>query len=204
VRGNPVAPPPRSSHNRPVEASESAVIVPVPEAEAAVGAFRAALDPSAAWGVPAHVTVVYPFAPPPRLGPDELARLRAAVRSVPRFEVSFSAVRWFDDAVVWLAPDPDDGFHALIRAVWAEFPEFPPYGGAHGESVPHLTVGAGPDRDALAAAGRAVADRLPITAAVRAAHLLRGRDAPGAWRSVAELPLGQPSAPARRSGPGRS
>jgi hypothetical protein len=30
-------------------ASESAVIVPVPEAESAVGEFRAELDPSARW-----------------------------------------------------------------------------------------------------------------------------------------------------------
>lgn len=48
-------------------ASESAAIVPVPEAESAVGEFRAELDPSARCGVPAHVTVIYPLLPPDRL-----------------------------------------------------------------------------------------------------------------------------------------
>jgi hypothetical protein len=173
-----------------VDANESAVIVPVPEAEPAIGEYRASLDRTTAWGVPAHVTVIYPFLPPARLGPREMGRLREAVRSVPRFEVSFSDVRWFDDTAVWLAPHPADCFRALIDVVWAAFPECPPYEGAFGASVPHLTVGADADLGAMSAAGRAVAERLPITASVGAAHLFQGSDAPGAWRSVAELPLG--------------
>jgi 2'-5' RNA ligase len=173
-----------------VDPSESAVIVAVPAAEPAVGEFRAALDRAAGWGVPAHVTVVYPFLPPDRLGPAELQRLGDAVRSVPAFAVSFTEVRWFDDAVVWLAPDPPDGFRALTDAVWGAFPECPPYGGEHDGSTPHLTIGHDADAADLAAAGAAVAARLPITAAVGAAHLLHGRPAPGAWRTVAELPLG--------------
>jgi hypothetical protein len=178
------------SHDRSVDASESAVIVPVPEAEPAVGEFRASLDRTTGWGIPAHVTVIYPFLPPARIGPHEMARLRDAVRSVPRFDVSFTDVRWFGDTAVWLAPDPADGFRALIDTVWAAFPECPPYRGAFGTSVPHLTVGADADPGAMSAAGRAVAGLLPITASVDAALLFQGWDAPGAWRGVAELPLG--------------
>ncbi|MCH6170654.1 2'-5' RNA ligase family protein [Pseudonocardia alaniniphila] len=170
--------------------SESAVIVPVPEAEPVVGAFRASLDRSAGWGVPAHVTVIYPFLAPDRLGPDELRRLRDAVRSVPRFEVSFTEVRWFADTVVWLAPHPAEGFRALIDAVWSAFPECPPYRGAFGTPVPHLTIGDDAALDTLSAAGDAVSRRLPVTASVHVAHLFQGSAAPGAWRSVAELPLG--------------
>ncbi|MFC5952412.1 2'-5' RNA ligase family protein [Pseudonocardia lutea] len=173
-----------------MDATESAVIVSVPEAEPVVGKFRAALDRSASWGVPAHVTLIYPFLPPDRIGPSELQRLRDAVRSVPRFDVSFSEVRWFERTAVWLAPHPPDGFHALIAAVWAAFPECPPYGGAFRTSVPHLTIGHEADLDALSAAGAAVSPRLPVTASVQVAHLFQGSDAPGAWRSVAELPLG--------------
>jgi hypothetical protein len=173
-----------------VPATQSAVLVPVPEAEPVVGGFRATLDRAAGWGVPAHVTVIYPFLAPDRIGPAELARLRAAVRSVPAFTVSFAEVRWFGDAVVWLAPDPPDGFRALTDAVWAAFPECPPYAGEHDGSTPHLTVGHDGGRAAMAAAGEAVAARLPVTAPIRAAHLLQGREAPGAWHPVAELPLG--------------
>jgi hypothetical protein len=40
---------------------QSALLVPVPEAEPAVRAWRAQFDPAAAAGVPAHVTLLYPF-----------------------------------------------------------------------------------------------------------------------------------------------
>jgi hypothetical protein len=173
-----------------MDVSESAVIVSVPEAEPVVGAFRASLDRSAGWGVPAHVTVIYPFLTPDRLGPHELLRLRDAVRSVACFDVFFSEVRWFADTAVWLAPQPPDGFRALIDAVWSAFPECPPYGGAFGTSVPHLTIGHDAPLDALSAAGDAVSARLPVTASVRTAHLFQGSDASGAWQRVAELPLG--------------
>jgi hypothetical protein len=173
-----------------MDMSESAVIVPVPETEPVVGAFRAALDRSAGWGVPAHVTVIYPFLAPDRLGPHELRRLRDAIRSVPHFDVSFPEVRWFADTVVWLAPHPADSFRALIDAVWSAFPECPPYGGAFGTPVPHLTIGDDADLDALSAAGDAISRRLPVTASVQVAHLFQGSATPGAWRSVAELPLG--------------
>ena len=173
-----------------MEATESAVIVPVPEAEPLVGKFRASLDRSAEWGVPAHVTIIYPFLAPDRLGSEELRRLRDAVASVSPFDVVFPQVRWFAKTVVWLAPEPPDGFRALINAVWSAFPDCPPYGGAFAASVPHLTVGRDADLEAMSAAGGAVSARLPLSASVSAACLLQGSDAPGAWHSVAELRLG--------------
>jgi 2'-5' RNA ligase len=171
-------------------ASESAVIVPVPETEPAVRSFRAELDRAAAWGVPAHVTILHPFLPPDRIGPRELGRLREAVRTVPRFDVAFRRVEWFGDDVVWLSPEPGDGFRTLTAAVWSAFPDCPPYGGAFAEVVPHLTVAAHTDLDRMRAAARATTARLPINAGVQVVHLFQGSDAPGAWRSVAELPLG--------------
>jgi hypothetical protein len=168
----------------------SAVLVLVPQAEDAVGELRDALDRSAGWGVPAHVTVIFPFLPPDRVGPDTVDRLRAAVATVPRFDTTFTEVRWFGEDVMWLLPAPEAGFRALTRAVWAEFPECPPYGGAFADSQPHLTVGHGDRVAALRSAAEVVAGRLPIPAAVTRAHLMLGREAPGAWRPVAELPLG--------------
>ena len=64
----------------PVTASESAVLVPFPEAERVVSPYRARLDGAAALGVPAHVTVLYPFVPPPATG--GVAELRAAEAAV--------------------------------------------------------------------------------------------------------------------------
>lgn len=171
-------------------ARESAVIVPVPETEPAVGSFRAALDRAAVWGVPAHVTVLYPFLPPEQIGLKELGRLSDVVLAVPRFDVTFRRVEWFGGDVVWLAPEPGEGFSALTAAVCSAFPDYPPYGGAFAEVIPHLTVAAYAEADRMRAAALATAAWLPINASVRAVHLFQGSDAPGAWRSVAVLPLG--------------
>jgi len=72
--------------------------VPVPET--AVGEFRAELDRAARVGVPAHVTDIYPFLPPGRLGRDALRLPTVAVRSVPAFSVTFGHLQWFDADVV--------------------------------------------------------------------------------------------------------
>jgi 2'-5' RNA ligase len=174
-----------------VEPTLSALIVPVPEAEEAVGPFRSSLDRSAAWGVPAHVTVLFPFLPPARIDDAVLASAGAAVASVPAFTTTFRRVRWFGDTVVWLAPEPDRPFRDLTAAIWRRFPETPPYAGEHPEPTPHLTIGHDRPRPLLDRAAAGVSARLPVRAAVGAVRLVRGSDAPGSWHTVAEFPLGE-------------
>lgn len=180
-----------------MEPTESAVIVPIPQAESAVATLRARLDRAAGWGVPAHVTVLYPFLPPEQIDDVVLAKLSAAVRSVPRFDVAFTHVDWFDDRVVWLAPDPDAPFRALTEAVCKEYPQTLPYGGAFPDVVPHLTVGDSDTPEALRRAADVLRDQLPITAAVDAVQVLCGTNEQASWRSIAELVLG-PSEQLRR------
>ena len=45
-------------------AAETAIIIPVPEAEAAVGQLRARYDRAAGLGAPPHITLLYPFLAP--------------------------------------------------------------------------------------------------------------------------------------------
>jgi len=52
--------------------TQSAVLVPVLEAERVVSPHRSRLDGAAALGVPAHVTVLFPFVPPPAITPVPL------------------------------------------------------------------------------------------------------------------------------------
>jgi 2'-5' RNA ligase len=165
----------------------TALLVVVPEAEAAVGPHRATLDRAAQWNVPAHVTVLFPFLPPAGIDLDEL---RALVEGVPGFEGRFERVGWFGDTVVWLAPEPADRFRALIEAVWRRFPQAPPYEGAFDDVVPHLTIGHDHPRPVLEAAAVEAAGHLPITFPVRSVRLMVGRVGVRPWRTVAELPLG--------------
>src|SRR5437660_989822 len=56
---------------------ESALLIPVPEAEPLVGQWRLEHDPSARAGVPPHVTLLYPFLPPDDITPGDLDELFA-------------------------------------------------------------------------------------------------------------------------------
>ena len=55
---------------------ESALVVLVPDAEVLVKPFRDRHDPSAAIGVPAHVTLLYPFIAPKEINSAVLDELR--------------------------------------------------------------------------------------------------------------------------------
>jgi 2'-5' RNA ligase len=172
-------------------ASESAVLVPVPEAEPVVSRHRARLDRAAGWGVPAHVTVLYPFVAPSAITAATIGVLADAVRSVSVFNCEFPATAWFGEKVMWLAPRPDGAFRALTCAVSAAFPRYLPYGGAHDDVVPHLTVGeiAAGGVAELRAAEADMLRALPVQARISRVWLMTGSTSPGSWRAVAELPL---------------
>jgi hypothetical protein len=172
-------------------AAQSAVLVPVPEAEPAVSRHRARLDRAAAWGVPAHVTILYPFVTPPAITAATMTALAGAVASVQAFDCEFPATGWFGQDVLWLAPRPAARFRALTRAVSAAFPGYLPYDGAYQDPIPHLTVGDRPARGAAAlrAAETELLRELPIAARISRVWVMTGTAAPGSWRTVAELPL---------------
>lgn len=170
--------------------TESAVIVPFPSLDPLVGTYRQRMDRAAAWGVPAHVTVVYPFVPPP-VGADTLELLAAVLTDVPAFDCEFARVEWFGDDVVWLAPEPDEPFRAMTAAVWRAFPDHPPYGGQWEDPVPHLTVGH-TDLPGMRTAAAELPSLLPVRAPVDRVWVLEGTDAPDSWGMVAELSLPPP------------
>lgn len=174
-------------------ATHTAVIVAVPEAEAVVAEHRRRFDQSAAWGVPAHVTVLFPFVAPADLDDAVFARLSDALAAVPAFGCVFARCRWFEQEVLWLAPEPDAPLRALTEAVCRAFPMHLPYGGKHHDVVPHLTVG---ERrmgslSALRVAESAVLARLPVHSSVDRVLLIAGAEAAGSWRTLREIPLRQ-------------
>jgi hypothetical protein len=61
--------------------NESAIIIPIPEAEPIVGPLRLQYDGAARLGVPAHITVLYPFYPI-QAAIGEIEVLRDVCRSI--------------------------------------------------------------------------------------------------------------------------
>lgn len=168
---------------------ETALLVAVPEADPLVAAHRRRFDSGAIRGVPAHVTVLYPFMPVATIDDHVLGDLRRLFATMPRFVGRFATDRWLGERVATLAPEPERSFRDLTAAVAARWPDWPPYGGAHDDVVPHLTIGDFGDVDQLRIAVAEIRTGLPIETEVGEVALWRGNDGRDSWRPVASFEL---------------
>jgi 2'-5' RNA ligase len=139
------------------------VVVPVPAAEPVVSTWRERFDGSAAQGMPAHITVLYPFLPEERLSGEVLTRLRELCAGMPALDVLFRRTGRFS-GVLYLDPEPADGPRQLTLAIAEQWPEAPPYRGSFAEVIPHLTVAHGADDGVLDDIDADVLRRLPVSA----------------------------------------
>jgi 2'-5' RNA ligase len=166
-----------------------------------VGRYRDRLDVAASWGVPAHVTVLFPFVDPASVDQEVIAALAEVVAPVGAFDCRFESNGWFREDVLWLAPEPAEPFLELTNRLWRAFPAHPPYAGAHDRVVPHLTVAQRPGGSlaALREAERAVQRGLPLATRVEYLLLIAGTRAVDSWRIVHKFPL-----PNRDDGPSQT
>lgn len=167
---------------------ETAFILRVPEAESLVRDWRMKHDTSAPRGMPAHVTVLYPFMPLRAISADVYEQLDALFAAHTNFELTFSSPRRFPDTV-WLSPEPAAPVKLLTGAMAAAFADYPPYRGTFPDTIPHLTVAQGDSAvlDAVAADLMARLTR-PIHAHITACVLFAMTDA--GWREQRSFPLG--------------
>ena len=175
--------------------AESGFIVRVSEAEPLVRALRERYNESARLGVPAHITVLFPFMPPERIDSPVLERIRRVVGGVQSFEFSLSAVGRFP-ATAYLEPAPSAPFVALTEALVAEFPQFPPFAGEFPTIIPHLTVAHGNAEEAHFVEAQLVAklaEHGSIRSACRSIELFENSS--GRWRQmhVFHLAAAQPA-----------
>ena len=181
----------RLSGHEPIS---TAVILPVAEAEPLIGAWRDRYDLASTTGVPAHVTVLFPFIPPWQIGAEHEEGLREVFAGLQPFEFRLARTGRFGDAVLFLAPEPAEPFVAMTAAVFARFPEHPAYGWVGSDIVPHMTVAhcgdpaTCDDPAVLDEIEAAVGPGLPIEARATEALLMEGN---GRWRIRARLPLGR-------------
>ena len=110
--------------------------------------WRARFDGSAAQGMPAHITLLYPFLRDDRLDKEVLARLRDLCAELTVFDVRFRRTARFP-GVLYLDPEPAEELRQLTVAIAERWPEAPPYGGMFDAVIPHLTVAHGAGDDVL-------------------------------------------------------
>ena len=174
---------------RPIE---SALVILVPEAEALAKSFRDQFDPMSLSGVPAHITLLYPFRPPQAIGAREIETLRECFAGFRPLRFSLTAIRRFPGAILYLAPEPEEPFRQLTLAIWQRYPETPPYGGRFPQITPHLTLTQLDDERRLDQIAQEFTQQahgeLPINAAAAAVALMDNSS--GQWRPRLRLPLG--------------
>lgn len=171
----------------PADGSESAVVVRVP-VPPTIERLRRRWDRAAGVGVPAHVTIIYPFMRPMDLDPAVRRSLAGLAAEHEPFDVRFNRLDRFP-GIVYAVPVPSAPFVRLTEAVARQFPDFPPYGGAFDEIIPHLTVAESADAplDVIAAEAEAA---LPFHHRVtQLVVLVQGPDE--RWHSRWRIPLGR-------------
>jgi len=170
------------------QAGQTGLIIKVPEAEAVVRSWREQLDPSAQAGVPAHVTVHFPFLEESRVDSLVRAAVEDLLENHRAFDVRFASCGRFP-GILYLAPEPDGQLRRLTQAIAERWPEAPPFGGRFTDIVPHLTVAHHEDSSVLDEVETAVTALLPVTTRVSSIELVVHDGA--MWRERASFPLQQ-------------
>ena len=173
------------------EPLRTALLIPVPEAEPAVGRWRQLFDPSAQSGVPPHITLIFPYLSSDRCDTRVLGVLRNIFSRTPELDYELAEIGEFP-GVVFLAPQPDEPFIALIETLAARFPEAPPYGGSFPTIIPHLTIAHSDDAAEMARARADVGRFLPIRCHAHEVHLMREMT-DGQWQLSERFLLGEQS-----------
>ena len=168
---------------------ETALVLVLDDAEPFDAVRRDFAAATVAHGIPFHVTLLYPFAPPDELTDALISETRDFFAA--REPIEFSLMRiatW--PAVVYAVPEPDAGLRECMQALFAQFPAWPPYGGAHPEVIPHATLGEEVDAaQVVAGVERRLAAHLPRRCRPDAATLLE-EFAPDEWRTRERFPFG--------------
>jgi hypothetical protein len=170
------------------QVGDTGLVLRVPEVDPVIGHWRARYDSVAPLGVPAHVTVLYPWIPAGLLTDDDLAAVAAIAAATDPIQLTFAALGRFPD-VLWLDPQPGGPILALIAAVTGRWPDYLPYGGRYGDRpVPHLTVADSGNPAELDPAVAEIERALPVLARVEELSLVVRRDE--GWSLGRTFPFG--------------
>ena len=169
---------------------EAALVILVPEAEALVSSFREKYDPSAGKGMPAHITLNYPFNAYDPKRSAVLDELNQLFSNYPAFDFSLTRLGQFP-GLLYLVPEPIQPFKQLIQTIAERYPDSPPYGGVFSEIVPHLTIAEVKDENRFKQIGIEFSisskGQMPINACASQIWLVETREEIWVKRSAFEL-----------------
>jgi hypothetical protein len=124
--------------------------------------------------IPLSLTLLYPWIPAASVTRRDLDELRSFFAGQPRLDSELVGLAEIPGKVVYAVPQPDGELRATMRAVWAKYPEYPPYQVPGTDPPPHCTLGRleGDHVVTLGQVAARVAPLLPIRCVVDEATLL--------------------------------
>jgi hypothetical protein len=124
--------------------------------------------------IPFSLTLLYPWLPAADVGPADIEQLRSFFAERPPLEFELTDVAEFPADVAYAVPQPDDDLRATMRALWALYPQCPPYGRPGSDPSPHATLGRyeGPTPITFEQAKQRVEPLLPVRCVVEEATLM--------------------------------
>ena len=133
--------------------------------------------------IPLSLTLLYPWKPARSVTPEHLDQLRTFFAGRSRLQFDLTRVTEFPGIVVYAVPEPDAELRATMRALWALYPEHPPYRRPGSDPPPHATLGRleGDDAITLEQAEERVGGLLPVHCDVSRATLMEEYE-PDRWR----------------------
>jgi hypothetical protein len=123
--------------------------------------------------IPFSITLHYPWLPASEVTEADLDRLRAFFAKRPPLAFALTHVSEFPGVVAYAVPEPEDKLRATMRALWAMYPDCPPYGRAGFDPPPHATLTryANPQNATFEQAKERVEPLLPVECLVTEATL---------------------------------
>jgi hypothetical protein len=122
----------------PVE-GQTGLVVPVPTADALLGLVESRHPGTVREGVPAHVSLLYPFVAAAELDEQVIRALSELVVGHEPMPVEFAEC-YRRGGFVALRPDPIERLTELTRKACERWPDLVPYEGLYGDVEPHVTV----------------------------------------------------------------
>ncbi len=150
---------------------QTGLVVPVPTADVLLASVGARYPGTVREGVPAHVSLLYPFVAAAELDEGITSALGELLAGQAPMRVQFAEC-YRRDGFVALLPDPIDGLKELVSTTRRRWPDVVPYEGVYGDVEPHLTVAMRCSAETAVAIEQEVTAQLPISAELREAWLV--------------------------------
>jgi 2'-5' RNA ligase superfamily len=144
--------------------------------------------------IPFSLTLLYPWIPAASVTDGDLEELRSFFAGRPPLDFELTHVAEFPGLVAYAVPEPENELRAMMRALWALYPQCPPYGEPGSDPPPHATLGRyeGTTPITLEQAKARVEPLLPVRCIVEEATLLEEHEL-DRLRVRSMFPFGRPA-----------